>query len=93
VAVYCFEAIAKRLELPVSDELITENLFSMSYGKQNLETQAANNRIPPLDSSASYNYAGVADSSAFLAHGSSMVDRLYLHSWDEQVSDRYQNSI
>lgn len=93
VAVYCFEAIARRLELPVFDELITENLFSTSYGKHNLETQAANNRILPSDSSASYNYAGVADSSAFLAHGSSMVDRMYLHSWDEQASYRYQDSI
>lgn len=93
VAVHCFKVIAERLELPVSGELIIGNLFSTPYGKHNFETQAADDRILPLISTASYHYKGVTDSSAISSYGSSMFGTIYLPPSDEHTSDQYQDGI
>ena len=91
VALSCFEVIAKRLALSVSDELFMGSVPPIPSGDRSLERQTVHSGAPLSVPNVFDNDARVTDKlSAFLPYGSSMTRETYLPPTDVQTSYQHR---
>lgn len=91
VALGCFEVLAKRLSLPISDELFMGSVPPVPSGDRSLERHLVHPGAPLSVPNVSYNHVGVTDDlSAFLPYGFSTINSVNLALAHVQTSYQHQ---
>jgi hypothetical protein len=94
VALGCFEVTAKRLSLPIPDELFMGNASPVPSGDRSLEGHIVHPGAPLPVPNVSYNHVGVTDDlSAFLLYGFSTINDVNLPLAHVQTSYQHQRGI